>query len=67
MVSADPLLPPFPHPHSILLGGLNLKICQNFGGLKYFLAFVGNKPLWGELKLYGVSNIYYYRFIISIL
>ena len=65
MVSTAPRPPPPPHPS--LMGGLNLKISQNFGGIKFFLAFVGNKPLWGELKLYGVSNIYYYSFIISFL
>ena len=49
----------------IIMGGLNLKICQNFVGTKFFLTFVGDKPLWGELKLYWGSNICYYTFIIS--
>ena len=51
----------------IIMGRLNLEIRQNFVGTKCFLAFVGDKPLWGELKLYGESNIYYYSFIISFL
>ena len=34
-------------------GGLNLKICQNFVGTNFFLTIVEDKPLWGELKLYG--------------
>ena len=35
MVSAPP----------IIIGGLDLKICQNFVGTKFFQKFVGNKPL----------------------
>ena len=35
MVSASP----------IIIGGLNLKIGQNFVGTKFFQKFVGNKPL----------------------
>ena len=34
-------------------GGLNLKICRNFVGTNFFLGLCRNKPLWGELKLYG--------------
>ena len=51
MVSASP--PSLP----IIMGVLNLKICQHFVETKIFLKFVGDKPLWGELKLYGESNI----------
>ena len=29
----------------------------------FFLTFVRDKPLWGELKLFGRENIYYYNFI----
>ena len=47
-----------------LIGGLNLKFYQNFDGTKIFATFVGDKPLWGELKLCGGSNIYYDTFII---
>ena len=33
----------------IIMGGLNLKICQNFVGTKIFLTFVeGVKIIWGE-------------------
>ena len=46
----------------IIMGGLNLKICQNFVGTKFFLHLWGNKPLWGELKLCRESNIYYFTF-----
>ena len=54
-----------PPPH-IIMGGLNLKICQNFVGTKYFPTFVRGKPLWGELKLSGgVIFVSYYTFIIS--
>ena len=32
----------------IIMGGLNLKICQNFVGTKFFLTFVeGVKIIWG--------------------
>ena len=48
-----PLSPPPPPPLQIIMGGLNLKICQNFLGQDFFLNLRGNKPLWGELKLYG--------------
>ena len=37
----------------IIMAGLNLKICQNFVGTKFFLTFGGDKLEWGELKLYG--------------
>ena len=33
---------------SIIMGGFDLKICQNFVGTKFFLTFVGDKPLWGS-------------------
>ena len=56
-----------PPPPRIIIGELNLKICQNFVGTKIFIRFMGDKPLWGELKLYGGSSIYYYNFIISFL
>ena len=39
-------------------GGLNLKICQNFVGTNFFLTIVEDKPLWGELKLYGGGVIF---------
>ena len=29
-------------------GGLNLKICQNFVGQKFFLDLWVDKPLWGS-------------------
>ena len=48
----------------IIMGGLNLKICQSFVGTKFFLKFVEG---WAELKLYGGSNIYYYTVIILFL
>ena len=55
------LLPsPFPPPSPIIMEAFDLKICQNFVGTKFFLTFVGGKPIWG-------SNIYYYTFIISFL
>ena len=38
-----------PRPH---YNGINLKICQKFGGTNFFLKFEEDKPLWGELKLY---------------
>ena len=57
--------PPSPPPHYYV--GLHLNVCQNFLEAKVFLKFVGDKILWGELKLYGGSNIYYYTFIISFL
>ena len=50
-------LPPFPPP--IIMGGLNLKVCQNFVGTKFFLRFVGG------INLYGGRNMCYYNFIIS--
>ena len=43
-------------PPPIIMGELIwkfAKVCQNFVGTKFFLTFVGDKPLWGELKLYG--------------
>ena len=30
-----------------------MKICQNFMVANFFLTFVGDKSLWGELKIYG--------------
>ena len=45
--------------------GFCLKIRQNFVGAEFFLTFLGDKPQWGELKLFGGSNICYYIFIIS--
>ena len=51
----------------INMGGLNLKIRKILWGQKFFLHLWGDKPLWGELKLYGGSNIYYYTFIILFL
>ena len=51
------------------MGGLNLKICQDFVGTKCFLKFVGDRPLWGELNLYGgvifiitLSFFYFFKF-----
>ena len=32
----------------IIMAGLNLKICQNFVGIKLLLTFVGDRTLWGE-------------------
>ena len=32
---------PSPFPTPIIMGGLNLEICQNFVGTKFFLRFVG--------------------------
>ena len=56
----------FAPPLPIIMGGLNLKICQSFVGTKIFPTFVGGIDLYGgELKLCGVSNIYYNTFIIS--
>ena len=61
------MVSPPPPPTPQLKWG-DLKICQNFVGTNFFLKFVGgDKPLWGELKLYGGGNIYYYNFIISFL
>ena len=46
-------------PPLIIIGGPNLKNCQNVVGTKFFLTFLGgDKPLWGKSKLYGGSNIY---------
>ena len=45
--------------------GFCLKIRQNFVGVECFLTFVGDKPRWGELKLFEANNICYYRFIVS--
>ena len=59
MVSAPP-------PRAIIMGGLDLKICQNFVGTKFFLTFVGDTRI-GGVKIGGVlfSNIYCYTFIIA--
>ena len=35
----------------IIMAGLNLKICQNFVGIKLLLTFVGDRTLWGEEEL----------------
>ena len=43
--------------------GFCLKIRQNFVGVEFFLTFMGDKPRWGELKLFG--EFIYYTFIIS--
>ena len=37
----------------IIVGVLNLKIYQNFVGTEFFLHLREDKPIWGELKLYG--------------
>ena len=49
----------------IIMGGLNLKIAKILWGQKFLLDLWGNKPVWGELKLYVGSNISYHNFIIS--
>ena len=46
-------------------GGIDLKTCQNFVGAEFFLTYVGDKPRWRELKLFGGFNIYFFTFIIS--
>ena len=42
---------------------LNWNFTKILWGQKFFLHLRGDKPLSGELKLYGRSNIYYYTFI----
>ena len=49
----------------VIMGGLNLKIAKILWGQKFLLDLWGNKPVWGELKLYVGSYISYYNFIIS--
>ena len=52
--------------HRFCLGGeLIWKFAQILWEQNFFLNLWGDKPLWGELKVYGGSNIYYYTFIIS--
>ena len=51
------LIPPSPLPPHCN-GGLIWKICQNFVGTRIFPKFVGDKPLWGEFKLYGEGVIF---------
>ena len=54
-----------PHPHPariIIMGGLNLKIFQNLRGQNFFLNLWGDKLLWGELELNGVSNLSLFHF-----
>ena len=58
---------PTPTATPIIMGGLHLKICQNFVGTKIFLRFVDWQTSMEELKQYGESNIYYYNFNISFL
>ena len=45
----DPL-PPI--PSTIIMGGLNFKICQNFVGTKFFLTFMVGET---SINLYGGS------------
>ena len=42
--------PPPSHP-PIIMGGLNLKIFQNFVGTKIFLGFAGEKTSMGGVKI----------------
>ena len=43
------------------MGGLNLKIWQNFVGTKFFLTFVGGLTSMGGVKIYGgVIFIHYF-------
>ena len=50
-------------PPPIIMGGLNLKIYQNFVETK-FLYLLGDKHPRGKLKLYGGDNICYNIFTI---
>ena len=59
--------PPCPHPTmgNPVMGGLNLKICQNFVGTKFFHMFVGwggggggHKSLWGEVIFITTSSLF---------
>ena len=55
MVSPSPL-PPLP---PIIMGGdLIWKFAKVLWGQNFFIDLWGDKPLWGELKLYGGSNFY---------
>ena len=61
-------LPPPPPPTTPTLlqwGYLIWKLAKILWGQNFFLHLWRNKPLWGELKFYGGSNICYYTFIIS--
>ena len=44
-------LPPPPSHPPIIMGGLNLKIFQNFVGTKIFLGFAGEKTSMGGVKI----------------
>ena len=58
MVSATPI---------IMVGDLILKFAKILWVQNSFLHLWGDKPPWGELKLYRGSNIYYDTCIISFL
>ena len=50
--SHSPTLLAWSPPHLIIImGGLNLKICQNFVGTKFLLRFVGWINPYGEVKI----------------
>ena len=42
--------------HSVIMGGVNLNLCQNFVGKIFFLRFMAEKTSMGKFKLYGASN-----------
>ena len=53
----------------IVSGDLDLKICQNFVGTKFFLAFVGGINLYGGAKIIWGINILlaiYFHYLISL-
>ena len=62
MGSVPPPLPPPPSP--IIIGGLNLKICHNFVGTKFFPTFVGGYSSMSRVKLYGL--LLHFHYLISL-
>ena len=51
----------------VIMGGLNLEICKKFVDTIFFLHLWGDKPLLGELKLYGgvifISTLSLFHFL----
>ena len=39
--------------HSVIMGGVNLNLCQNFVGKIFFLRFMAEKLLWRSLNYMG--------------